>query len=133
MWPGRGGRLDHEVRRQRLRRLKRRDVLRDLQVVDEALVEPRVLAARERVGHHVERGVAGREVRRREPGEVNARQLHFVGDRPFCDAVQRDAGGGVIGSTAAPGLTSPNHFSTSFRVATGSMSPATTRLALLGA
>jgi hypothetical protein len=39
----------------------------------------------------------------------------------------------VIGVTGVPGFTSLNHFSTSALVLAGSMSPATTRLALPGA
>ena len=40
--------------------------------------------------------------------------------------------GAVSGGTGLPAGTSPNHFSTSFRVAAMSMSPAITRLALPG-
>jgi hypothetical protein len=43
------------------------------------------------------------------------------------------AAGGATGSTVAPRGSSPNHFSTSARVRSKSMSPAITRLALLGA
>jgi hypothetical protein len=45
----------------------------------------------------------------------------------------RTAAGGAIGSTTVPRGTSLNHFSTSARVRSKSMSPAITRLALFGA
>jgi hypothetical protein len=51
----------------------------------------------------------------------------------FCFTSVRYAAGGATGSTNGPRLISPNHFSTSFRVAAGSMSPAMERLALFGA
>ena len=83
-----------KVRRQPLRRLVGRDVLRNLHVVDEALVETRVLAAGERVGDHVERGIARGEMGGRQPREVEALELHLVGHRLLLDAGQRHAGNG---------------------------------------
>ena len=79
---------DHEVAVERLRLLDRVDVLRDLQVVNEALVEARVLAAREQVRHDVHLGVAGLQERRRVPRQEQARQLHAIGDRLLLDAVE---------------------------------------------
>ena len=75
---GEGGRL-----------LGRPDVLRNLHVVDEAFVEARVLAAGQNVRHHVERGVARLEVTRRQPREVQPRQLHAIGDRFLLHARER--------------------------------------------
>src|SRR4029078_12183273 len=69
---------DLVFRVERLRRLDGGDVLRDLQVVDEALVEPRVHAAGEQQRQHVELGVSGRELRRRRPGQIQPRQLHVI-------------------------------------------------------
>ena len=91
VWPGRGVATIWKVRRQIHRLLERRDVLRDLQVVDEPLVQPRVLAAGQHVGDDVERRVARLEVPRRQPGQRQARQLHAIGDRLLLDAGQRDA------------------------------------------
>src|SRR6185503_8558398 len=72
---------DLELAAERGRSLKCRHVLRDLQVVNEPLVEPRILAAREHGGDDVERGVTRREVPRCEPGEIQARQAHSILER----------------------------------------------------
>ena len=59
----------------------RADVLRDLHVVDEPLYTGEFLAARQHVGDDVERGIAGLEMTRREPGQEQPRQLDAIGDR----------------------------------------------------
>src|SRR5262249_10879052 len=79
---------DLELRLERGRRLKHAHVLRDLQLVDQAPVEPRVLAAGQDLRDDVELAVAWREVRRRQPGQVEARELDAVLDRLALDARQ---------------------------------------------
>ena len=56
-------------------------LLRHLRVVDQPLVEARVLAARQHRRRDVERGIARGVDARREPAEKEARQPHAVGHR----------------------------------------------------
>ena len=58
--------------------LNRVHVLRDLEVIDEARVEAAVFASCEDVGERLCGGLPGGVERRREPREVEARQLHAV-------------------------------------------------------
>ena len=88
VWPRPRGRDDLERAAERARLLERRDVLRDLHVVDEPLVEPRVLAAGE---HRRQRRRAPRRRARRRAAsasEVQPRQPHLVGQRLPLDAGQ---------------------------------------------
>ena len=58
---------------------------------------------------------------------------HFCSQSSRFDTPVKATPGIVIGAGCGAAFTSPNHFSTSARVRTGSMSPATTRLAFDGA
>ena len=75
VWPGRASAWISKIDVERARRLAGVDVLRELLVVDERLVEAARLAAAEDLRRDVELRVARRERRRREPREVDARQL----------------------------------------------------------
>ncbi len=77
---GLGGDRDVEHRCERVRLLLGAHVLRDLPVVDQALVEPARLAAGDDARRDVGLRVAGLEVGSGDPAEVDARQLHLVGE-----------------------------------------------------
>ena len=62
------------------RLLERGDVLRDLHVVHQPLVQPRILSACQHRRCEIERGVARRVHPRRQPAEMQPRELHLVGD-----------------------------------------------------
>ena len=96
-----GGHLDGEGAAHLPRLLGRPDVLGDLALVDQGLVEARVLALGQDVAQQVELGVAGLVVAGGVPGQVQARQLDRVlghgaalaveGGQPALDPVHRPA------------------------------------------
>ena len=76
--PGRGGRDDLEEAADLARVLRRGHFGGEPLLEHQRAIEARGLAAGEHFGDQIELGVAGREQRRRVPGDVEPRQLDAI-------------------------------------------------------
>ncbi len=108
VWPGRGGRGDLRVARHLARVLRRRDVGRHPLVEHQPAIEARRLAVGEQVGRQIEIRVALREHRRREPRQVQPRQLDAILELDPDVAGQRRRRR-ATGSTRSPASISPKY------------------------